>query len=80
MRLSAIIHLVEEEPLIGELDGLPDSHSQYVAVFNPRRRDGRTVPLLESGVTTVLFSWHRISHIELLPEVGFENVAGFVRE
>lgn len=80
MRLSAIVHLVEEDPLIGELEGLPDPTAQFVTLFNPRRRDGRTVGFLDANVDTVLFAWHRISHIQILPKANLEQVIGFVRE
>ncbi len=80
MRLSAVIHLLEEDPIIGELEGMPDPSAQFVAVYAPRRRDGRTVAYLDSNVDKVLFAWHRISHIQLLPEVDLEKAIGFVRE
>jgi hypothetical protein len=80
MRLSAIIHLLDEDPILGELESAPNSAAPFVTVINPRRRDGRPVPFLESNVEKVLFAWHRISYIQLLPEIDLEQVIGFVRE
>jgi hypothetical protein len=80
MRLSAIIHLLEEDPILGELEAMPDPSAQFVAVFAPRRRDGRPVPFLDGNVEKVLFAWHRISHIQLLPEAEREKAISFVRE
>lgn len=81
MRLSAVIQLVdEEEPIIGEIEGVPDPASQFITVYAPRRRDGRPVAFLDSNVDQVLFAWHRINHIQLLPEVDLEKAIGFVRE
>lgn len=80
MRLSAVIHLLDEDPIIGELENAPEPAAQFVTVHNPRRRDGRTVPFIDSNVERVLFAWHRISHIELLPEADLEKVISFVRE
>lgn len=80
MRLSAVIQLVDEEPIIGEIEDAPDPASQFITVYAPRRRDGRTVAFLDSNVDKVLFAWHRISHIQLLPEVDLEKAIGFVRE
>ncbi len=80
MRLSAVIQLIEEDPIIGELEGSPDPAAQFVTVFNPRRRDGRTIAFLDSNVDRVLFAWHRISHIQILPDVDLEKVISFVRE
>ena len=80
MRLSAVIQLLEEDPIIGELEGLPDPAASFVAHYNPRRRDGRTLAFLDSNVEQVLFAWHRISYIELLPDAELEKVISFVRE
>jgi hypothetical protein len=80
MRVSAIVQLVEEEPIIGELDAAPDPTHHFVTVHNPRRRDGRSLPYLENSVTTLLLPWHRIELIQLLPEADLDNVIGFVRE
>jgi hypothetical protein len=80
MRLSAIIHFIEEDPVVGEIEGLPDPLAQFITIYNPRRRDGRTVTFLDPNVDTVLFAWHRISHIQLLPKADLEPVMGFVRE
>jgi hypothetical protein len=80
MRLSAIIHFIEEDPVVGEIEDMPDPSAQFLTLYNPRRRDGRTVAFLEPHVDTVLFAWHRISYIQLLPKVDLEQVIGFVRE
>lgn len=80
MRLSAVIQLLEEDPILGELEELPDPSAQFIAVFNPRRRDGRPVAFLDANVERVLFAWHRISHIQILPDVDLEKVISFVRE
>jgi hypothetical protein len=39
-----------------------------------------SVTFLDSNVDRVLFAWHRISHIQLLPDVDIEKVLSFVRE
>jgi len=80
MRLSAVIQLIEEDPIIGELEGSPDPAAHFVTVFNPRRRDGRTITFLDSNVDRVLFAWHRISHIQILPDVDLEKIISFVRD
>lgn len=80
MRRSAVIQLVDEDAIVGELEGLPDPSAQFVAVLNPRRRDGRAVAFLDNNVETVLFAWHRISYIQLLPDVDIDKVITFVRE
>jgi hypothetical protein len=80
MRVSAIVQLLEEEPIVCELDAAPDPTHHFVAVHNPRRRDGRPLPYLDGSVTTLLVPWHRIDLIQLLPQAEHDNVIGFVRE
>jgi hypothetical protein len=80
MRLSAIIQLLEEDPIVGEVEGPVDPAAHFVTIYNPRRRDGRTVPFLEGNIETVLIAWHRIAAIQLLPQAEVEKAIGFVRE
>jgi hypothetical protein len=80
MRLSAIIQLLEEDPIVGEVEGPVDPAAHFITIYNPRRRDGRTVPFLEGNVDTILIAWHRIAAIQLLPEAEVEKAIGFVRE
>ena len=80
MRLSAVIHLIEEDPIVCELDERPNPSAQFVTAHNPRRRDGRAVVFLDPNVETVYIAWHRISYIQMLPQSDLEKVMGFVRE
>ncbi len=80
MRLSAIIQMLDEDPILGELDGPPNPAAYFLTVHNPRRRDGRTVPFLEANVETVLIAWHRVGVVQLLPQAEVEKAIGFVRE
>ncbi len=80
MRVSAIIHLIEEEPILCELDAPPDPAHHFITVYNPRRRDGRSLPYLENSVTTLLLPWQRIDLVQLLPQADMDHIIGFVRE
>lgn len=80
MRLSVVVQLLDEEPIIGELEGLPDPSAHFITVHNPRRRDGRPVAFLDSNVERVLFAWHRVSYVQLMPDVDLDKVISFVRE
>ncbi|MEZ4518899.1 MAG: hypothetical protein R3C44_19455 [Chloroflexota bacterium] len=80
MRVPAIIYLLEDDPITGELDGIPDTDAQFVAIYHPRRRDGRTAAFLDGNAETILMPWHRIRHIQLLTQGELDNTIGFVRE
>jgi hypothetical protein len=75
-----IVHVENEEPIVCEMEELPDSDAQFVAVRNPRRRDGKDVHYLEEDVSKMLIPWHRINFIQVLPSAEMEDVIGFVRE
>lgn len=80
MRQSIILHLLEGDSLVCEVDELPDPTHQFMIIHNPRRRDGRTLPDLSEGVGTLLIPWSRVDYVQILPVTDVENVVGFVRE
>lgn len=80
MRQSVILHLINDDPIIGEIDELPNFADQFMIVHDPRRRDGKKLSNLNDDVTTVIFPWHRIDFVQVLPVADIENVIGFVRE
>lgn len=80
MRLSVIIHLTDSDPIVGEVDELPNPGDQFMMVRDPRRRDGKTIPNINEQVQTVLFPWHRIAFVQLLPSADTENIIGHVRD
>ncbi|MCA9973434.1 MAG: hypothetical protein KC425_24610 [Anaerolineales bacterium] len=77
---TVIVHIMNEDPVVCEVEELPTSDAQFVVVFNPRRRDGSDVHYLDEGVSTVMYPVQRINFIQVLPTAGEEDVIGFVRE
>lgn len=80
MSISTIVHIVNEEPILCELDDLPPPEAQSITLRNPRRRDGKDLRFLEEDVATIVVPWHRITYIQVLPSTAVEDVIGFVRE
>lgn len=80
MAYTVLIHILNEEPIVGEIEELPTSTDTNIRVQNPRKRDGKDLPSLQSDVTTVIWPWNRISFIEVLPSGGEDEIIGFVRE
>ncbi|MCM8746681.1 hypothetical protein NET03_09080 [Thermomicrobium sp. CFH 73360] len=64
--LRVIVHVMNDDPFVAEIDDLPDPRDSYLVLRNPRRRDGKRLPTIADGVTTILYPWHRITFIELL--------------
>ena len=77
-------HLGEPPPLVSSiaegLDPTWDPILDGLLVKNPRRRDGKDLPNLQSSVTQVIWPVARISFIEIIPGEGEEQIIGFVRE
>ncbi|RMG97324.1 MAG: hypothetical protein D6706_08745 [Chloroflexi bacterium] len=78
--ITVIVHIANEDAIVCELDELPKPEDQIITVHNPRRRDGKDIHYLDEDVTTVIFPWHRINFIQVLPSADIEEVIGFVRE
>lgn len=81
MSIAVIIHIANEDALLGEIEKLPEPTDQIVTIHNPRRRDGKDLHYIEDEVSTVIFPWHRINFIEILPsDAELEEIITFVRE
>jgi hypothetical protein len=77
---TVIIHISNEEPIVGELEQLPAANDTVVTIHNPRRRDGKDVQNLSSDAITLIWPISQIAFIEVMPSEGEERIIGFVRE
>ena len=77
---TVLIHIMNEDPVVGEIDKLPDPVDTIITVKNPRRRDGKDLFYLEANVSTVIWPLHRLVLIEIMPTAEEEEIIGFVRE
>jgi hypothetical protein len=80
MAQTIIIHVANEDPIVGEIDELPGSTDTIITLHSPRRRDGKDVHYLQNSVVTVIWPVNQISFIEVLPSQMEEEIIGFVRE
>jgi len=80
MVYTVLIHIHNEDPVVGEIEELPTPTDLNIRVQNPRKRDGKDLQYLQSDVTTVIWPWSRISFIEILPSGAEDAIIGFVRE
>lgn len=75
-----IVHMLNEDPVVCEVDELPQKNDTILLVHNPRRRDGKDLNYLEVNVNTVIWPLARISFIEVMPGAEDEKIVSFVRE
>jgi len=80
MPITILVHIANEDPVVGEIEVMPDLKDTMIVVQNPRRRDGKDVHYLEEGVTTVVWPISRITYIEIMTGEEEEPLVSFVRE
>jgi len=77
---SVLIHIANEDPVLGEIEELPGPTDTIILVKNPRRRDGKDIHYILPNVTQVVWSLNRVTFIEVMPGEEDEQIIGFVRE
>lgn len=80
MAIPVLIHVSGEDPIRGEVDDLPTPADTNIVINNPRRRDGKDLRNLLENVVTVIYPFHRITYIEILPSAEEEKLIGPVRD
>jgi hypothetical protein len=77
--INVIVHLLNEDPVVCEIEDLPNPSDYLLTVKNPRRKDGKDLQYLEPNVNTVIFPMFRVSFLEVI-ESHDEEIITFVRE
>ena len=80
MAITIILHIQNEEAVVGEIDELPGSTDNIISLVNPRRIDGKDLHFLSENVVNVVWPLHRVTFIEIMPSKEEEEIFGFVRE
>ncbi len=77
---SILVHIANEDPIMGEISELPGRNDQSILIKNPRKRDGKDLHYLQANVTEVIWPMSRVAFIEVLPSGEEEQIIGFVRD
>jgi len=78
---TVIIHVVNAEPIVGEVDEMPSPKDNFILLNNPRTLDGKDLNFIHENVATVLWPFDRLNFIEFLTsKEDEEEIIGFVRE
>jgi hypothetical protein len=80
MSISVILHVAGDEPVLGEVDELPEPGDYLFKILHPRRMDGKDLSFLVDNVSIVYWPAHRVNFLEVLPSREEEEIIGFVRE
>jgi hypothetical protein len=78
--ITVIVHINNEDPIMGEIEELPQPSDQIIMVKNPRKKDGKDVHYLEPNVNLVIWPFHRITFIEMIQDIEEDQIISFVRE
>jgi hypothetical protein len=77
---TVLIHVLNEEAVVGEIENIPEPTDQVLVVSNLRYRDGRDVSYILPETNTVVYPWTRIHCVEILPGEEEEEIISFIRE
>jgi hypothetical protein len=67
MAKTVVLHIMGEDPVLADLEQEPQPTDAYIKVSNLRKRDGKDVTYLTPGVQSVIYPWHRITFLEIMP-------------
>lgn len=65
--ITILVHLAGREAIKIDVDDMPNPTDNCVVGKNPREKTDREVTWIEDGVTTLIFPWHQITFLEVLP-------------
>ncbi len=77
---TVLIHILNEDPILGEIENLPSGSDTVILVNNPRKRDGKDLANIVQNVTQVIWPISRCAFIEVIPGEDEEQIISFVRE
>ena len=80
MAHTVLVHILNEESVVGEVEQIPKPTDQVLIVRNVRYRDGRDVSYVLPETDTVIYPWQRIHCVEILPSKSEKEVVSFIRE
>lgn len=80
MSTTVIVHIRNAEPMLAEIEELPQPTDTLLKLSNPRQRDGKDLIFLEHNVVNVYWPWAEISFLEIMPGDTAEDVVSFIRE
>ena len=74
------VHITNDDPVVMDVDDLPQPTDNFVMGMNPQRRDGKDVSYINREVNQIIFPVWRINFIQVLPTEDEDDVLTFVRE
>ena len=81
MAISVLIHIANADPILAEVDQLPNPNDTFVLCTNARGKDGKAVHYLDPEAIRFMIPWHRITYVEAYPsEEDQTDIETFFRD
>jgi hypothetical protein len=80
MPYTIILHILNADPVVGEVEELPGRSDTLIPLTNPRMKDGKDLHYLAENVVTVYWPVEKLNFIEVMAGKEEEEIIGFVRE
>lgn len=81
MAVQVIVHVINEEAFVAEMEEIPPQDASYIVIANPRSRENKTLQWAISGAIRYIFPLSRISFIEvMMSEADREGIEPFYRD
>jgi hypothetical protein len=81
MAVTIIVHIMNADAIVAEIEELPHPQATNLVCTNPRSRDGKAISYIEREATRVIIPWHRISFVETMPsEEDQVEIESFFRD
>jgi hypothetical protein len=81
MAKTVIVHVLNQDPFVAEMEDLPDPKSSFIAFSNPRKRDGKAVTFIEKGAKLIMFPWNQLFFVEVMESAEERRqIVDFFRE
>jgi hypothetical protein len=81
MAVQVIVHIINEEAFVAEMEEIPPQGASYIVIANPRTRENKTLQWAINGAIRFIFPLSRISFIEvMMSEADREGIEPFYRD
>jgi hypothetical protein len=80
LAITVVLHIQNSEPIMGEMDDLPNPTDNLVIITHPRTKDGKDLPNVSEETGTIIWPIEQLVYIEILAGKDDEEIIGFVRE
>ncbi len=67
MSFTVLLHIANSDPIVAEMETMPDKTATHIICTNPRARDGKPLHYIDPEAVRFMFPWHRITFIEIYP-------------